>query len=177
MAFPSGPLAGHFLASEVPALIPAHRQQGLFNVTRGLIYRFLGNTVFSRGVLTFSFVPTVLVFTIFSRRSLGNVPYLLTELGKNLRTDAVDRAKIDQSTENTIRALAADLTNLPAVPLPVIVEDCTGQNYLILEGNKRLSAVALADPAFPPPPREALVGRTSLSWPQMLAFFNMVPAP
>jgi hypothetical protein len=83
---------------------------------------------------------------------------------------------IDRKTEDTIRALADDLSNLPTLPLLVILEDNSGRNYLILEGNKRLSAVALADPAIAPPPCKALVGRTPLTWLQMLAFFNMVPA-
>jgi hypothetical protein len=170
-------LAGHFHTNDVPAPISPHQQHGLFADTRGLIFPFLGNTVFCRGVLAFSFVRAVPAFTIFSRRSLGNVPYLLTDLGGDLRAGTVDRATINQLTEDTIRALAADLGNLPALPLPVIVEDSSEQHYLILEGNKRFSAVALADSASLPPPCEALVGRTSLVWPQMLALFSMVPAP
>jgi hypothetical protein len=116
------------------------------------------------------------LLSIFSRRSLGNVPYLLTELGGDLRGGTVDRATIDQPTEDAIRVLANDLRNLPVLPLPVIVEDSSGQHYLILEGNKRFSAVALADSASLPPPCEALVGQTLLAWSQMLAAFSMVPA-
>jgi len=177
MSFPNGALAVHFQTSDTPAPIAAHLQQGLLVSTRGLIGPFLGNTLFCRGVLSFAFVRTVPTFTIFSRRNLGNVPYLLTDLGSDLRSGTVDRATIDQPTENTVRALAADLGNLPALPLPVIVEDNSGRHYLIPEGNKRLSAVAFADPADLPLPLEALLGRTSLDWPQMLGFFGMVAAP
>lgn len=175
MAFPTGLLAGHFRTSATPALVPAHLLPDLLLSTRHLIGPFLGNTAFCHGTLAFSFVKAVPVFTLFSRRNLGNVPYLLTELGSDLRAGSVDRATIDQPTEDTIRALAADLGKLPSQPLPVIVEDDSGQHYLVLEGNKRFSAVALDDPAALPSPCEALVGRTPWTWPQMLALFGMVP--
>lgn len=58
--------------------------------TRGLIGLFLGNTVFCSALLAFSFVRAVPVFTIFSRRNLGKVPYLLTDLGSDLRAGRVD---------------------------------------------------------------------------------------
>jgi hypothetical protein len=51
----------------------------------------------------------------------------------------------------------------PRRPLPVVVEHCAGLHNPILEGNKRCSAVALADLADLPTPCEALVGRTSLT--------------
>ncbi len=128
MAFPNGPPAGYFKTNDAPAPISPHQQNDLFVDTRGLIGPFLGNTVFCRGVLAFSFVRAVPAFTICSRRNLGNVPYLLTELGGDVRAGTVDRATNDQPTEDTIRGLAADLGNLPALPLPVIVEDSSGQH-------------------------------------------------
>src|SRR5260370_42548784 len=106
MAFPNGPLAGHFQTNDNPAQIPVRLQQDLLLTTRGLIGPFLGNTVFCSGLLSFSFVRAVPTFTIFSRRNLGNVPYLLTDLGSDLRSGRVDQATIDQKTEDTIRALA-----------------------------------------------------------------------
>jgi len=177
MAFPNGPLAGYFKTNDAPAQISPHQQHDLFVNTRGLIGPFLDNTVFCRGVLAFSFVRAVPAFTIFSCRNLGNVPYLLTELGRDVRAGSFNRATIDQPTEDTIRGLAADLGKLPALPLPVIVEDSSGQHYLTLEGNKRFSAVALADSASLPPLCEALVGWTLLAGPQMLGRLSMVPPP
>jgi hypothetical protein len=145
--------------------------------TRQLIAPFLGNTLFCRGALVFSFVRSVPIHTIFSRRDRGNVPYLLTELGSDLRAGKVDRQTIDQQTEGAIRSLAGVLANLPPLPLPVIVEDVSAQHYLILEGNRRFSAVAFVDPAALPAPCQALIGRSPTTWPQMLANFKMVPPP
>jgi len=85
MAFPNGPLAGYFKTNDAPAPISPHQQNDLFVDTRGLIGPFLGNTVFCRGVLAFSFVRAVPAFTICSHRNLGNVPYLVTELGGDVR--------------------------------------------------------------------------------------------
>jgi hypothetical protein len=177
MRFPSGPLAGYFQTNEAPAPIPLHLRQRLFNDTRRLIYPFFSNTAFCRGMLDFRFIRAVPTLTIISRRNLGNMPYLLTDLGNDLRAGTVDRHTVNQPTEDAIRALAADPAHFPALPLPVIVEDNSGRYYLILEGNKRFSAVALADPVVLPQPVEALVGHAACTWPEMLAFFNMTPAP
>jgi len=103
------------------------------------------------------------------------VPYLLTDLGADLRTGSIDHLTIDQKTEDAIEALAVDLPNLPAQPEPVIVEDSSGQHYLILEGNKRASAVAFVTAAALPRACDAYVGRSALTWAQLLAAFRMNP--
>lgn len=176
MAFPNGPLAEYFQTNDDPAPISQRQQRDLFVDTRGLIGPFLGNTDFCQGLLAVAFLQAVPAFTIFSRRNFGNGPYLVSELGSDLRAGTVDRTTIDQATEDTIRAVAAHLKALPPLPLPIIVEDSSGQQYLVLEGNKRFAAAALANSSSRLPPCKALVGRTYLSWPQMLAFFGMVPA-
>ncbi len=122
MAFPNGPLAGHFQTSQVPGLLNGEQQRHLPDTTRGLIVPFLANTVFCRGVLALSFVRAVPTFTIFARRNLGNVPYLLTDLGRDLQTTSVDRTMIDLPTESTIRALAADLVHTAMAKIIEIIE-------------------------------------------------------
>jgi hypothetical protein len=174
MSFPSGPLAAHFRSAESPALFTGPQPRLIID-TRGLIAPLLDNTVFCCGDLAFSFLKDVTVHLIAPRRDRANVPYLLSELANDLRGGTVSRQAIGPRTEAAIRGLAEDVLRLPLHPLPVVVEDRSGEHYLVLEGAKRFAAVALADPTILPPPCEALVGSSSLTWPEMLRLFGMVP--
>jgi hypothetical protein len=174
MSFPRGPLATHFHTGRSPVLLTGPQPRLIID-TKGLIAPFLDNTVFCIGDLGFSFLKDVPVHLITSRRDRGNVPYLVTDLATDLRAGTVSRRAIDAGTEAAIRTFAQDVLRLPLYPLPVIVEDRSGGHYLVLDGTKRLSAVALADPAALPPPCEALAGTSRLGWPEMLGLFGMAP--
>ncbi len=145
----------------------------LLQASRNLIRPFLDNTHFQRGWLSLPFLYDVPAYTIFSRREKGDVPYLLLDLVSDISSDAVSRLTIDERTESVIRSLANSIAGLPSTPFPVIVEDCAREHCLILEGNKRLTAAALADRDLSGWVLEAYIGRTSMSWQKMLAIFGM----
>jgi hypothetical protein len=112
MAFPNGLLSGHFQTSQVPVMLDSQQQRDLCATTRGLIVPFLANTLFCRGVLSFSFVRAVPTFTIFSRRDRGTLPYLLTELGSDLRAGTVGDKCPGAHCRDPI-------ANLPIVQMPL----------------------------------------------------------
>ncbi len=177
MGFPSGRLARYFQPSEAPALVcDSARQAELVLSTNCLVVPCLDNTEFCRGRLDLSCLGALPLFTILARRNRGKMPYLLADLVTDLRAGALDRATIDEQTEIAIRSLADDVGRVAAVPAPVIVEDSSGNHYLILDGNKRLSALALADSRRLPDAVEACVGRSVLTWGELLAHYNMNPA-
>lgn len=174
MTFPSGALSQHFQANESPAKADSSAlRTELVVATRHLVEPCLANTEFCRGVLSASFVRSVPTHTIFSRRDRGNVPYLLADLVKDLREGTVSRLTIDETTENAIRSLARDVSAIPVSPLPVIIEASSAQNYLILEGNKRFGAIALADSNSQSLRLDAYIGRSTLRWPELLANYGM----
>lgn len=143
--------------------------------TRGLVTPFWDNTVFEQGLLDFRFVRDVDVHTIFSRHERGRSPYLLQEEANDLHNQSVDLQTINDETERNIRELAGLIGELPVNPRPVIVEDGTATHDLILEGNKRTTAVAYADSQCPTSMR-ALIGHSSLTWRDMLARFGLNPS-
>ena len=73
MAFLTGPLAGYFKTNDAPAPMPPHQQRDNFEDTRGVIGTLLGDMVFCRGVIAFSFVRAVPALIIFAHRNPGNV--------------------------------------------------------------------------------------------------------
>ena len=101
------------------------------------------------------------------------MPYLLADLVKDLREGTVSRLTIDETTENAIRSLARDVSAIPVSPLPVIIEASSAQHYLILEGNKRFGAIALADSSSQSLTLDAYIGRSTLSWAELLANYRM----
>ncbi len=175
MAFPSGVLSQYFQPrAKARKVISAALQGELGKATRGLILGYFPNTVFARGSLDLAFVRHVPSHTIFSRRDCGCVPYLLADLVRDLRSGRVSRLTIDEVTETAIRSLVGSAVSMPAKPPFVVVEDSSAQHYLILEGNKRLTAVLLAH-ATPPPRLDAYVGHSTLDWSQMCHLHSMEP--
>jgi len=174
MALPIGSIVNYFQVLERPSgtsdlSLPLE----LLQSTRRLVSPFLTNTEFFRGRLNMSVVYEVPLHTIFARREKGNVPYLLSDIASDLKNGAVSRLTIDIETERNIRSLASLKECIPLTPLPVIVEDCVGNHCLILEGNKRFTAFCLTERTATIATLNAYVGRTSMSWSNMLAQFKM----
>jgi hypothetical protein len=177
MALPTGRIANYFqLSRRVSRALDWSLALELLRTTRHLIQPFLTNTEFLLGRLDVSVLHEVPLHTIFARRERGNVPYLLSDLASDLRDGTVSRLAIDTKTEEDIRSLASLTDSFPLTPLPVIVEDCTGKHCLILEGNKRFTALCLTDCAASIATLEIYVGHTTMTWSNMLAQFNMKEA-
>lgn len=176
MAFLLGTLSQYFQPSEEARTVAGvDLQRELGKATRDLVRGYFSNTAFARGFLDLTFVRHVPSHTIFSRRDRGRVPYLLADLANDLRSGSVSRLTINEATETVIRSLVRTAVSMPVTPPVVIVEDSSAQHYLILEGNKRLTAVLLADSTATPARLEAYVGHSALDWSQMCRLHSMEP--
>lgn len=175
MALSASRIANYFQVLErISGTVDSSLSLELLQTTNCLVVPFLPNTEFFRGRLDVSVVYEVPLHTIFARREQGKVPYLLSDLASDLKDGAVSRLTIDTETEEKIRSLArVSLTgSFPLTPLPVIVEDCEGKHCLILDGNRRFTALCLTDRAATIVSLEAYVGHTIMSWSTMLAQFE-----
>ena len=176
MSFPGGPLSGYFQATETESLIVDEVLcDELLRGTRGLIAPYLKNTVFARGAVDLAFVRDVSTYTIFSRVDRGATPYRLSELASDLDNGIASELTIDAPTRSAIHSLLRVAERMPPRPMVVIVEDTSGSRYLILEGNKRCAAAALArDVLLPTLP--AYVGHSQLNWEDILKNHGMIAA-
>lgn len=177
MTFPRGPLSQYFEVTEPPSpMVSVVLRDKLLAATRWLVTHHFANTVFARGLLDLTFVWKVPTHTIFSRRDQGRAPYLLADLAEDLRKGTLSRETIDDRTEREILSLVDTIPILPDSPPPVVIEDSSARHYLILEGNKRFAAAAFVDSGTALPKLEAYVGRSRLSWRQLLSLHSMEPA-
>ena len=139
----------------------------LIHGTRQLAAPFLSNTDFWIGELDTSVLTDGYVFTVWRRDDKGGVPYSITELAEDLERGQVDRRSISQEVESAIWHFAS-VDCVPATPMPVVIEDCTGRHMLVLEGNRRLSGLVLGRKASQRA-IQVYAGHTWLPWWAMLS--------
>ncbi len=171
-----GPLAPFFEA-EGPAtrLSAGSRLDDLIDGTRHLVLPCVPTTEFAKGSLDLGCLEACSIYTIFSRAEHGGVPYRLADLAADLTAGSLDRRTIDAGVERAILGFAAASMQLPAVPELVLVHGRDAAQYLILEGNKRLTGAHLAG-SRRPARMPATLGSSSLSWAGLLALYRMRPA-
>lgn len=161
-----------FSLLHVVAITGDSSRQLLLVDTRELIRPFLDNSVFFCGTLDLLCASQMELHTVFSRRDRGGVPYALTDLANDLRSGQVSRTTIDEDTEAAIHNLASGAT-LPEYPQPVLIRDEDKSHCLILEGNKRLTAVSLNPERWQSVTMRALIGETLMSWSDILGCLGM----
>jgi ActR/RegA family two-component response regulator len=144
--------------------------------TRNLALFCVNHTVFARGYLNAAALQLTRFYTIFCRTDRQDTPYLLRELAHDLRMRAVERGTISEEIEQQIRSFAAHKECPPESPEPVIVEDGYGSCYLILDGNKRLTALALNDMLRRKERLRVWMGHSGLPWASLLSCYEMRPA-
>lgn len=138
-----------------------------------LIYCYLNNTYFFECSIQPEFANMSNLYTIFSRRDSGCIPYLVSDLSGDLLNSSVSRQTINIETEKQILSMRATLESLFVNGTKSIIVECSeSTNYLILEGNKRITALHMNQDEFTEP-INTHVGKTLLSWQSMLALHEM----
>ncbi|MES9828210.1 MAG: hypothetical protein ABW201_08095 [Candidatus Thiodiazotropha sp.] len=141
--------------------------------SNNLVFCYLNNTLFLECVIQPEFINTPNLYTIFSKRSLENIPYLVSDLSKDLAEYSVCRQTINEETERNILDIRNNLNSaFDKKNKPIIIECSESSYYLILEGNKRITAMHMNKDVFFNP-IQAYVGKTSLQWHCMLALHGM----
>ena len=150
--------------------------QYLVQITNGMFRCYLKNTYMYSVTIKPDFINIPTIHTIFSRRDKGYVPYLLSDLSSDLINNSFSRLVIDTDTEESILNISSNLRSIDFnTKNIVIIEDKDGENYLILEGNKRTVGMHIAQNDKVSPISKVFIGKTELSWEDMLALHQMKP--
>lgn len=141
--------------------------------SNNLVFCYLSNTLFFECVIQPEFISIPNLYTIFSRRDLNNIPYLVSDLSRDLAKNTVCRQTINEETEKNILDIKSNLEFVfDNKNKPIIIECSENSFYLILEGNKRITSMHMNKDIFFNP-IQAYVGKTSLQWRSMLALHGM----
>jgi CheY-like chemotaxis protein len=174
-AFLSGALSRHFSPIDAPRVLNRAERESMLRETSWLALPCINNTTFACGDLDPAALLAARTYTVFRREDRrGCPPYLLWELAHDLRCGTVDSRSINRDVELRIRSLAS----APAFseqPAPVIVESAPGTAYLILDGNKRLTALALTDTLDRRKALRVWMGHSALPWGSLLSCYEMQP--
>jgi len=146
----------------------------LMKISNQLVFCYLHNTHFWNGKLKSEFLNIDQLYTIFKRRDHGDIPYKLSTLSDDLQNNLISRKTIDQITEDSIRDIKKNLSEIISVGRKsIIIESREGNCYLILEGNKRITSMYMSKEIKSLASIDVYIGKTSLPWTSMLSLHGM----
>lgn len=171
-----GKIKRYFEAEESIGMLPdSGLLIELLNSSRGLVYPYVCNTYYYKGSLRLSFLFEHDLHTIVNRRNHGKRPYKISELADDIKNHRLDRAEVNLETEENIIGIKETMSHLRSNNnLPIIIEDNIGKNYLVLDGNKRLTAFYLRGNNLEINKIGVYLAKTDLSWKQILINHEML---
>jgi len=171
----NGSIKKSIIENEYYEKVTGHNDiQILLNNTNQLLRPYIENTDLYKVTINGNYVNTTNLHTVFSQRNKGNIPYSVAELSLNIHDRNVSREVIDEKTEDSIIEISKNLTVVDFELSPtVIIESDNGENYIILEGNKRAVGMHLAQKTENLPITRIVLGKTKLSWVSMLKQHKM----
>ncbi len=147
----------------------------LVNITNQLLKGYIENTDLFEVTIKGDYVNTPNLYTVFRQRNKANIPYSVVDLSLDINNGSVSREVIDKKTEDSIIKISKNLCIVDFISrLIVIIESTNGENYIILEGNKRVVGMHLAQKTESLPKTKIVLGKTTLSWSSMLDQHQMI---